>query len=88
MESRQAELMNFINENFVLGRSDIDFSLEPDQSLLDGGIIDSTGVMELVMFIEEQYSVKIEVDELVPENLDSVNNIIKLLDTKQLAKTN
>lgn len=84
MESTQKELINFINENFILGRSGSNFNLEPDQSLLDSGIIDSTGVMELVTFIEEQYSVKIEVDELIPENLDSVNNIIKLLNTKTL----
>lgn len=82
MESQQEELIQFINENFIVGRGDTTLALKADQSLLDSGIIDSTGVMELVMFIEQQYSVKIEVDELIPENLDSVNNIMKLLKTK------
>ena len=84
MESKQAELIKFINENFIVGRGDTTLALRADQSLLDSGIIDSTGVMELVMFIEQQYSVKIEVDELIPENLDSVNNILRLLKTKNI----
>jgi acyl carrier protein len=84
MESKQEELINFINENFIVGRGDTTIALRADQSLLDSGIIDSTGVMELVMFIEQQYSVKIDVDELIPENLDSVNNIIRLLKTKSI----
>jgi acyl carrier protein len=80
MQSVQEVIINFIKENFIIGRSEI--NLTPEQSLLDSGVIDSTGVLELVMFIEEKYSVKIEDEELIPENLDSINNIIKFLKTK------
>lgn len=80
MENKQNEIVSFITENFIVGRNDV--VLKPDQSLLDSGIIDSTGVMELVTFIESKYTVVIGVDELIPENLDSVNNIINLLKTK------
>lgn len=80
MENVKDVIMNFIKENFIMGRSEID--LKSDQSLLESGIIDSTGVLELVMFIEEKYSIKIEDEELVPENLDSIDNIIKFLKTK------
>ena len=80
MESVKDVIINFIMENFIAGRSEID--LKPDLSLLESGIIDSTGVLELVMFIEEKYSIKIEDEELIPENLDSIDNIIKFLNTK------
>jgi len=80
MESVKDVIINFIMENFIAGRSEVD--LKPDLSLLESGIIDSTGVLELVMFIEEKYSIKIEDEELIPENLDSIDNIIKFLKTK------
>lgn len=80
MESVKDVIINFIMENFIAGRSEVD--LKPDLSLLESGIIDSTGVLELVMFIEEKYSIKIEDEELIPENLDSIDNIIKFLNTK------
>ncbi|MCK4301296.1 MAG: acyl carrier protein, partial [candidate division Zixibacteria bacterium] len=43
-------------------------------SLLDLGIIDSTGVLELVGFLEEKFGISIEDDDLVPDNLDSIDN--------------
>jgi acyl carrier protein len=80
MENIQETITNFIKENFIMGRSDI--ILKPDQSLLESGIIDSTGVLELVMFIEEKYSVTVNDEELIPENLDGINNIVNFLKTK------
>ncbi len=73
-------VMDYIRENFIFGRKD--FELKPDQSLIENGIIDSTGILELVMFIEETYSIQIKDEELVPENLDSIENIIRFLETK------
>ena len=61
----------FIDERFLFGRDDI--YVEDDDSLLDRGIIDSTGVLELVAFLEESFNVNVEDDELVPENLDSIS---------------
>jgi acyl carrier protein len=51
-------------------------------SLLDKGIIDSTGVLELVGFIEENFKVQVNDEELVPENLDSVNNLVSYIERK------
>jgi acyl carrier protein len=80
MENVQKVIINFINENFIMGRSEI--KLTTDQSLLESGVIDSTGVLELVMYLEEKYTIKIEDEELIPENLDSIDNIVKFLKTK------
>lgn len=63
-------IRNFIRENFLF---DGDVELVDDASLLDEGIIDSTGVLELVQFLDEEFSITIEDDELIPENLDSVS---------------
>ena len=62
----------FICESFLFD-ADADFSDET--SFLDEGIIDSTGLLELVVFIEKKFAITIEDDELVPENLDTVSNI-------------
>lgn len=73
-------LINFIKENFITGRGKENIDLE--QSLIDSGIIDSTGILELVMFLEEKYSITIEDEELIPENLDSVKNLVAFLERK------
>lgn len=67
---------NFIIENFLF---DDDGSLKDETSFLDEGIIDSTGILELVEFLDEEFSITIEDDELIPENLDSINNVCKFV---------
>jgi acyl carrier protein len=52
-------------------------------SFLKKGIIDSTGMMELVAFLEQQFSVKVDDAELVPENLDSLDNLVAFIDRKK-----
>ncbi len=70
-----------IIENFLMGETS---RLAGDKvSFLDAGIIDSTGVLELVMFVEETFGFKIEDDELLPENLDSVKNLANFIRKKQ-----
>ena len=56
--------------------------LTEDTSFLEEGIIDSTGILELVFFLEETYDMKIEDDELIPENLDNLTNIAQFLERK------
>ena len=73
-------IREFIRENFVAGRSDV--QINPDESLIENGIMDSTGVLELVEFLESTYSIHIEDEELTPENLETLNNIIKFLKSK------
>jgi acyl carrier protein len=74
------QFRNFIVDNFMLGRSQDELS--NDDSLLDKGIIDSTGVLELVSFIEQTFSFAVEDEELVPENLDSVNRLTAYVNKK------
>jgi acyl carrier protein len=65
-----ATVRRFIGENFMF-REELD-SLPENASLLDAGIIDSTGVLELVCFLESQFAIEIADDEMLPENLDSI----------------
>ena len=77
--SVEKKIRNFIEENFILDGND---NLSTEDSLLEKGIIDSTGVLELVAFIEETYNVKIKDEELIPENLDSIKNITGFIQEK------
>jgi len=70
----------FIQDNFLLG--DKNKVIKEDESFLQGGIIDSTGVLELVNFIEETYKIKVEDEELIPENLDSIKNLVAYIKRK------
>jgi acyl carrier protein len=72
----ESEIRKFIEENFIL---EGDEYLGEEDSLLEKGIIDSTGVLELVAFIEETYLFKIQDEELVPDNLDSIRNISQFI---------
>lgn len=70
----------FIVENFLLG-SDHGFSDE--ESLLDSGIMDSTGIMHIVAHLEETYGITIDDEELTADNLDSVRKIAQFVDRKR-----
>ena len=67
-----ATIKNFIVTNFYVPNPD---KLRDEQSLLDSGIVDSTGVFELIAFIESTYGFKITDEEMVPENFDSIAHI-------------
>jgi len=73
-------IRDFILETFPPGRGD--FRLDEDTSFLESGVIDSTGVLELVAFLEDDFGIVVEDSELVPENLDSINNICRYLESK------
>jgi acyl carrier protein len=68
----EREVHSFILTNFLFGQS---LDLQPEESLLGRGLIDSTGVLELVDFIEERYAIKVEDEEVIPGNLDSIKNV-------------
>ena len=59
--------------------------LDDNASFLDTGIVDSTGVMELIGFLEEEFEITIEDTELIPDNLDSVNRVARFLEGKGVA---
>lgn len=79
MNETKSRIREFIVENFLFGKDD---GLKDDTSFLDEGIIDSTGVLELVSFLEEEFSMSVADEELVPENLDSINNVVAYLEKK------
>lgn len=78
------QITDFITSNFLF--DDAQASLNEKESLLETGVIDSTGVLELIAFIEETYGIKIEDEEIIPENLDTILDITYFI--KQKLSTN
>jgi acyl carrier protein len=69
----ESEIRAFVLDRFLFG--DTTVALSNDDSLLERGIVDSTGVLEIVMFLGERYGIKVQDDELIPDNLESVRKI-------------
>jgi acyl carrier protein len=80
MELRD-QIRGFIIENFLFG--DAEPLSGDDLSLLDNGIVDSVGVMEMVAWLEQNHGLKVEDQELVPENFDSVTRLVGFVQRKQ-----
>lgn len=80
VEALASEIKAFIISNFLFGQ--IGDGISADQSFLETGIIDSTGLLELVAFVEQRYGIAIADRELVPENLDSLTNISRFVARK------
>lgn len=76
----QSEIRSFIVRNFLFGQEDE--TLTADDSFLDRGIIDSTGVLELTQFLERRFGLEIADEELTPENLDSIGNLTRFIESK------
>lgn len=79
MSEVKNKIRTFIIENYLFGDDD---GLEESTSFLDEGIIDSTGILELIDFISEEFSITVEDEELIPENLDSINNVAAFIGRK------
>ncbi len=86
VETYASAIKAFIVGNFLFGQQE-GGGFTDDQSFLESGIIDSTGLLELVSFIEEQYGISVDDRELVPENLDSLRNISQFVVRKRDALT-
>ena len=76
------KIREFIFKNFLFEAEDS--NLKDDDSFLEQGIIDSTGMLELVNFLDECFEVRVEDEELIPENLDSVNRLVDFVTRKKL----
>ena len=76
-------IRNYILENYLF--TDDQSTLKNDEFFLNKGIIDSTGILEVISFLESEFGVKVEDREMIPENLDSVNNLVKYVSAKQSA---
>ena len=73
MSDLSEKIRVFIYDNFIMGESESEIS--NTDSLIDAGVLDSTAVIELVTFIEETFSVEMADDEIVLDNLDSIDAI-------------
>lgn len=76
----RAQLREFVVENFMMVQDAAELS--DSGSLLELGIIDSTGVLELVGFLEETFAIAVDDDDLTPDNLDSIDNLVIYIQKK------
>lgn len=81
MPEIEEKIRNFLIENFVLSEQ-LD-ELGFDESFLENGVVDSTGILELVFFVEDQFGIQIDTSEVLPENFDSVNCLASYIRRKQ-----
>ncbi len=79
MSDVKQKIRTFIVENYLFGD---DEGLEDNTSFLDEGIVDSTGILELIGYISDEFDIHVEDDELVPENLDSLDNVTAFVGRK------
>jgi acyl carrier protein len=77
--SPKPEVRGFIVENFLYGQDD---NFSDEVSFLEKGIIDSTGVLELVTFIEDKFGIVVQDQELIPDNFDSLNRLSTFISKK------
>ncbi len=75
------QLRSFVIQNYLFGNEDA--MVKPEESFMENGIIDSLGILELIEFCEDSYNITIEDNELVPENLDSLNNLTAFILKKE-----
>lgn len=75
------QIRSFIIENFLFGQEDA--ALGDDDSFLESGIIDSTGVLEVVGFIEDEFDIEVLDEELIPDNFDSLSRLVDYVGRKQ-----
>lgn len=80
--STEQTIKNHILENYLF--TDDQTSLNSSDSFLEKGILDSTGILEVIYFLEDEFKIKVEDEEMIPENLDSINNIVSFIGRKQL----
>ena len=76
----QTQIKDYIAQNLLF--SDDGFGYSDDASFLEEGIVDSVGIMELVMFLEETFGISVDDEDLTPDNFDSVNKLANYIKQK------
>jgi acyl carrier protein len=76
----ESALESFIVEEIMLARKET--KIDPDESLLSSGILDSLGLLRLVAFLEERFGVAVEGDEVIPENFETIDSIKNFIQHK------
>lgn len=84
--SARQKIRDFILANYLF--TDDAAALCDDESLTQRGIIDSTGILEVISFLEQAFGVKVRDGEMVPENFDRVDNLVSFLERKQAERVN
>lgn len=84
MENKKSILRKFILENYLY--TEDESALKDDDSFLDSGILDSMGILEVIDLLNEAFSIEVEDDEMIPDNLDSINDLLAFIKKKSLAK--
>ena len=74
------KLRQFIAETCFIGEGSDD--LADADSFMENGVIDSTGILELTSFLEERFEITVEDDDMIPDNLDSIDNLVRYLGSK------
>lgn len=73
----------YIVDQLLFGENEV--KLDPDQNLINGGLLDSVAILQLIVFIEEQFNVTVEDGEVLPDNFQSINRIKDFVEGKQQA---
>lgn len=81
MQPYETEVRQFVIDNFLFGEGANGLSVQ--DSLLDQGLIDSTGILELVGFVQEKFGLTVEDEEIIPSNLDSICKVAQFIQRKK-----
>lgn len=81
MDRIKAELRSYIEANFIMGVGGP--ALADGDSFLEHHVLDSTGFLELIAYLEETYAIQVADDEMVPENLDSIDSVVAFVARKR-----
>jgi len=79
-EEIQKQVSEYLAENFLFGEEGA--VIGGDDSFLEIGLIDSTGILELIQFLEESFGIEVDDEEIIPENLDSIKRVTRYVDSK------
>jgi len=82
MDTLTKELRKFIVDNFLFGVESARFAFTDDDSFQARGIVDSTGILELVCHLQERYGITVQDDEIAPDNLDSLSRLARYVERK------
>lgn len=77
----ESEIQQFLEDNFLFGIRG--FKIDRGDSFLEHGVVDSTGILEIVNFVEKTYGINVTDEEMIPENLDSIHNLVQFITYKR-----
>lgn len=81
--SEKQQIRRFILTNYLF--TEDDSKLADDESLMQNGTMDSTGILELIMFLQETFNIEVADEEMLPANLDSVRSVVAFIERKRAA---